>query len=351
MTQSAVVTAQQRQADERVVLAVQRRQRAEADEVAALLEARALGVSDALGFASFHEYAEARLGLTPRLAYERVRVVEALGGLPRLRAALASGAISYSAARELSRVATAANELVWLERAAGCNVREIERLVAGRPPGSDPDDEPDPEQVTTPVRFELSAATRALLREAQQQLRRDAGQRLDDDAFVAELVRRALAGSAARKPGAPSYQIAINVCDRCERVTQNGAGQVVDLDPSELRVALCDASVIDTGRRGGKLTREVPAATRAAVVRRDHGRCKVPGCRNAAWVDLHHQVYRSQDGDHDPGNLLLLCTAHHHAVHEDRLIITRHPRGYAFHHADGTVYGVAPAPAGAAAPA
>ncbi|MCC6998891.1 MAG: HNH endonuclease, partial [Deltaproteobacteria bacterium] len=117
------------------------------------------------------------------------------------------------------------------------------------------------------------------------------------------------------------------------------------------RVALCDASVIDTGRPGGKLTREVPAATRAAVVRRDPGRCKVPGCRNAAWVDLHHQVYRSQDGDHDPGNLLLLCTAHHHAVHEDRLIITRHPRGFGFHHADGTAYGVAPAPAGAAAPA
>ena len=69
-------------ADEQVVLAVRRRQRVEAEEIAALLEARRLGVHEALGFGSFHAYAEARLALSARMAYERVRVVEALARLP-----------------------------------------------------------------------------------------------------------------------------------------------------------------------------------------------------------------------------------------------------------------------------
>ncbi|MCC6997854.1 MAG: hypothetical protein IT370_24780, partial [Deltaproteobacteria bacterium] len=159
-------------ADGRVVQAVERRKRAEAEEVAALLDARALGVHQALGFASVHEYAEARLQLPPRLAYERVRVVEALTTLPRTRAALAAGVVGYSVVRELTRVVTPANELTWLERAAGCTAREVERLVAGHVLGADPDDTPDPAEVLTLVSFELTPATRALLREARQQLHR-----------------------------------------------------------------------------------------------------------------------------------------------------------------------------------
>lgn len=68
--------------DDRVKAAVRRRQGVEAEEIGALLEARRLGVHEALGFGSFHEYAEARLGTSARMAYERVRVVEALAELP-----------------------------------------------------------------------------------------------------------------------------------------------------------------------------------------------------------------------------------------------------------------------------
>ena len=41
-------------ADDRVRAAVRRRQGVEAEEIAALLEARRLGVAEALGFGSFH---------------------------------------------------------------------------------------------------------------------------------------------------------------------------------------------------------------------------------------------------------------------------------------------------------
>ncbi|MCC6999674.1 MAG: hypothetical protein IT370_34025, partial [Deltaproteobacteria bacterium] len=93
MTQVQAVgaTSEVQMADGRVVQAVERRKRAEAEEVAALLDARALGVHQALGFASFHEYAEARLQLSARQACERGRVVEALTTRPRTRAALAAG--------------------------------------------------------------------------------------------------------------------------------------------------------------------------------------------------------------------------------------------------------------------
>ena len=236
-------------ADERVRAAVRRRQGVEAEEIAALLEARRLGVAEALGFGSFHEYAEARLGLSGRMAYERVRVVEALVELPLTREALAAGGISYSAVRELSRVATAASEAVWLAHVGAMSVREIERQVAGLEPGALPGDEPDPAEVRRLVHFELTPATQALLCEVRKIMPKQAGAALDDDTFMDQLLRLAAAGADAdRKPGTPSYQIAIGVCARCERVTQDGGGKIFDIDPRLLEVALCDASVIGLHR-------------------------------------------------------------------------------------------------------
>ena len=51
-----------------------------------------------------------RTGLDPGAARERVRVARALGGLPRLAAALARGELSYSKVRALTRVATPETE-------------------------------------------------------------------------------------------------------------------------------------------------------------------------------------------------------------------------------------------------
>src|SRR5688572_14567995 len=80
----------------------------------ALLRARRGLVWEPLGMATFAEYAEKTLGLTPRQSEERVRVAEALEALPRLDAALSSAQVHFSAARELSRVATPDTEEVWL---------------------------------------------------------------------------------------------------------------------------------------------------------------------------------------------------------------------------------------------
>jgi hypothetical protein len=55
---------------------------------------------------------------------------------------------------------------------------------------------------------------------------------------------------------------------------------------------------------------------------------------------------RSEGGDNDPDNLVVLCGAHHGAVHRGRLRIDgKVSRGLRVCHADGTVYGLMPAPA------
>ena len=58
-----------------------------------------------LGFGTFAEYVERLLGYRPRWTSERLRVAEALELLPELDQALRDGAVSWSAVRELTRVA------------------------------------------------------------------------------------------------------------------------------------------------------------------------------------------------------------------------------------------------------
>jgi hypothetical protein len=99
------------------------------------------------------------------------------------------------------------------------------------------------------------------------------------------------------------------------------------------------------GLKAQRAAQETPPAIRRAVVWRDRGRCIVPGCRNATYVDLHHLDLRSEGGSNDPDNLVVLCGAHHRAVHRGRLRIDgRASSGLRVRHADGTAYGRMPSP-------
>jgi len=62
-----------------------------------------------------------------------------------------------------------------------------------------------------------------------------------------------------------------------------------------------------------------------AVQARDRG-CVVPGCdRPAGWCHAHHLAWWDRDGGcTDLGNLCLVCSAHHHLIHDDHWTI--HPR-------------------------
>ncbi len=325
-----------------------------------------------LGFASFAEYAGRLFGHSPRLVSEKLRVAEALEQLPQLAAALEAGQVSWSALRELTRVATPATEGEWLRAATGRSVRDIEQLVSGRRPGDGPEDRFDPEARRHVLRFDVSAETLATFREMMAKIRRDAGAPLDDDAALLVVARHVLGGPT--DAGRASYQVLLTRCEECGRGRQEGRGELLDVDAAVVAMAECDAqhvvgagasandgaageprasdthvgvpSVVAPGRpTSPRATQSIPPAVRRLVLRRDHGRCVVPGCRHAVFVDVHHLRPRSEGGDHEPDGMATLCSAHHRAVHRGELTIEGTVRdGLVVRHADGSTYGGAVSP-------
>jgi hypothetical protein len=144
--------------------------------------------------------------------------------------------------RELTRVAVPSTEGAWLDAARGRTVREIEALVSGSRPGSRPGDPPDASVKRHVLRLEVSGETLATFREAMAELRRDAGEALDDDAAILQLSRGVLAGS--RDAGRSSYQLALTVCERCGEGKQQGRGELVTVTPEVVDMAECDGQLV-----------------------------------------------------------------------------------------------------------
>src|SRR5882672_7288661 len=96
------------------------------DEGRWLVQGLRSGVHRHLGFGSLAEYLERLFGYGPRWTEERLRVAEALEKLAATEQALRDGAITWSTARELTRVAASGNEVEWLEAARGRTARQVE---------------------------------------------------------------------------------------------------------------------------------------------------------------------------------------------------------------------------------
>src|SRR5688572_14915931 len=117
---------------------------ADAEEGRWLLEALRSAAHVHLGFGTFGEYIERLFGYGRRFIQERLRVAEALEQLPSIARALEEGALSWSAVRELTRVAVKHTERAWLELAYGKTICQLEHLVAGKHPGDTPEASNDP---------------------------------------------------------------------------------------------------------------------------------------------------------------------------------------------------------------
>jgi hypothetical protein len=116
-----------------------------------------------------------------------------------------------------------------------------------------------------------------------------------------------------------------------------GAGELLDgtgLSPGEVRRLACNASllpavlgshseVLDLGRE----TRLFNAAQRKAMAIRDR-HCRAEGCQvPAAWCEAHHLDPWSSGGRTDLDAGVLLCSFHHHRVHDKKYSHDRHPDG------------------------
>jgi hypothetical protein len=353
----------------------------------------------ATGFASCAHWLSYRVGLEPGAARERVRVARALGALPAIRAALGRGELSYAKVRAITRVATPATEARLLEVAQAGTASHVERIVRGwrrvdRQAEADQaarrhrsrgltvyHDEDgmvvirgrlEPEAGAVLLRA-LEAAREAEYRKAPEVVGPPvadptAGIRTPSDPTAegpTPAQRQAdalvlLAEAALRHeldPGPPTerYQVVLHVdapvlADPAapgQSVLEDGAG--VPAGTAE-RLA-CDASlvvmrhdaeghVLDVGRR----TRAISPALRRALLHRDRGSCRFPGC-GRRFVQGHHLRHWAQGGPTSLENLTLVCKAHHRAVHEEGFQVERSADGsLQFRRPDGRLIPDVPPP-------
>jgi len=94
------------------------------------------------------------------------------------------------------------------------------------------------------------------------------------------------------------------------------------ISPELLGVILCDSAQSCLVARGADIlqhnaeTRTVSQPMRRAVVIRDQ-RCRFPGCdRPHHWCEAHHVVRWADGGRTVITNLVLLCSRHHHRIHQ-----------------------------------
>ncbi|HEY5944714.1 MAG TPA: HNH endonuclease signature motif containing protein [Kofleriaceae bacterium] len=339
----------------------------EIEEAKWLREAERLRVWRKLGFSTALEYLEDVFGYAPRTAMERLRVAKELGELDALEAEVRDGVLPWSAAKELSRVMTRDTQAAWLAAARGKNLRDIEELVAGHKKGDDPESPKDPDLLTRKLVIELLPRVEALMHSARVMFEAERGESLDDAAVIEAAFVRALdsrpaaqtapvvatdsaptaSTSAAdtsfavtNKAPRPMHRTVMFKCDECLRGWRQARGRLVELPAADVELAACDAEVVTavraladdevvrtengparmTQRQRRALT--IPKATRDLVWRRDHGRCRVPGCRATRNLACHHIVFRSRGGDNEPANLILMCDGHHKLLHDGLLSIT-----------------------------
>ncbi len=127
-----------------------------------------------------------------------------------------------------------------------------------------------------------------------------------------------------------NYRIIEHRCPCCQKAWTEGRAGRMEMDERDRALAECDAEVVagdDSAGTPGHMSRTIPPATRRAVLIRDGGRCQVPGCRHNKHIELHHIIWRSEFGGHDPQNLVCLCSAHHGMVHKDVLRVSRDADG------------------------
>jgi hypothetical protein len=143
---------------------------------------------------------------------------------------------------------------------------------------------------------------------------------------LADVCRHFLDHQQARRGGRhrPHLNLVLTL-DRYQALARAAGASSVDgtrLDRPSTDRLLCDAAlhrIITSGRSAildyGSATRTIPAPLFNALVVRDR-RCRFPGCdRPAAWCEGHHLQPWQAGGPTQLGNLVLLCSRHHHLLH------------------------------------
>ncbi|MFZ2512044.1 MAG: HNH endonuclease signature motif containing protein [Gordonia sp. (in: high G+C Gram-positive bacteria)] len=325
-----------------------------------------------------------RTGMSLRTAQDHVRAAKALQTLPLMHEEFRTGRLSYSKVRALTRVATPERERELVTFAQSASAAQVERLcgairdidarwdtyVNG---DQEPEAEPAPPETwgrvhhksdgTMTVTLRLNAVDAkhfmtAVVRAEYERTRTVDDPDLDphpaqpaDDSTANPCPPSDLWRNAPANIGPAVVAMAdltINALDIPETAAGaeilvhevDGVSSVDDgpeLRSAEREEMECGASVRTIGhaegdhvtvggRRMGPVLwwgrrRRVPnAALVRTILMRDRC-CQAPGCERTRFLHIHHVTPWSQGGTTDPDNLILLCGAHHRALHHGAFAI------------------------------
>lgn len=286
-----------------------------------------------LGFASLELYATQSLGFSRNRYFQFSRLAEDLDRLPRLREAVVGGAIGWTKAQQVARVATAASEDHWVARAATVGRRELEaevkqaRMTAKRRCANAAarqlafDDAPAAATISDPLTtlaFRLDgtqlAHYEALVERAHKLGLVPAGATREEVvlAGLASLVESEDLRRRNSRKSLPGAQIIVRQCPACGRAAAVTSQGEKALDSVRTESLGCDARVrVDDGPNRAA----IPPSIRAKVLARDGHRCATPGCGSTRFLEVHHLAPRSQGGSHRLANLVTLCSRCHRFMH------------------------------------
>jgi len=330
-----------------------------------------------LGLHSCAHWLNFKCGIGLNAAREKVRVANALAGLPLISKAFAEGRVSYSKARAMTRVATPENEEYLMMIATHGTAYHVETLVrkfrrvkklrAAQEKGPHAyralhyhTDENGMLVIEARLSPEQGALVLKALEAAVEQQPGVSAETPDDDgddvtAVTREPIsaRRADALAEIAEGYLGSDNVACNTADRHQVVVHVTAETLAATDECDCHVTAetsyledgpgvtaetsrriaCDASLVRLvkDQKGeplsiGRKSRTIPPWMRRALIARDKG-CRFPGCTHTRFVDGHHIEHWAKGGETSLKNLILLCRHHHRLVHEGGFSCTRRFRG------------------------
>ena len=297
------------------------------------IEARSLFLRR--GFASLFEYAVRELGYSDAAAGRRIAAMRLCADNPQTRERLRDGSLSLSAAAELQwafdrqrrrpqaattpavaapavaalpteppLVLDAVGRQKLVEEAAGKSTRQVKRMLADL----DPELAAAADRVR-PLgngRYELKALIDAECQRGLEQLA-SLLSHVDPRMTVGQLVGRLVREALDRH-------------DPSRRRPRTGSRPAVSATSTAQTRPGCDghAAPAPKSRASG---RAIPAAVKREVWQRDRGRCRYVDphtgrrCTSRHLLQIDHVLPYTLGGGSDPGNLRLLCHAHHRHRH------------------------------------
>jgi len=301
------------------------------------------------GLGNCAEWLHYRCDLSMNAAREKVRVAHALKTLPNIAAAFATGELSYSKVRAMTRVVGAHSRDDLLSFALKTTTARVEercrelrcgtvdslgsaqRAFANRSLRI----HRNADRGTMSITVELPLETGELVEKALDKARDDSMTSVEfvdeswsarqADAMVSMASGYLSRNDKQTRCNSDDYLVTVHV-DQSALANGNGRSS---LPIESVKRLCCDghAVVIGEDENGeplniGRKTRTVPKAIKRALHSRDKS-CAFPGCHHTRFVDAHHIEHWSNGGETSLDNLMLLCSQHHKLVHEGGFDIER----------------------------